>query len=148
MRAIGAYKLLPERWTALLGRSLGPAELSVGVMLTFGVGTPAAAIAGAMLLVMFNVTIGAVLRRGRRNECHQGKAGLASVAAGPCSLNGLACALPCGTVVEWSCVYEFGVVCGGITALCPPCGGFCELVTIVVCTVTSIVSCYYVCHPC
>jgi hypothetical protein len=79
---------------------------------------------------------------------HQGKAGLASVAAGPCSVNGLACVLACGTVVEWSCVYEFSVVCGGITALCPPCGGFCELVTIVVCTVTSIVSCYYVCQPC
>lgn len=79
---------------------------------------------------------------------HQGKAGLASVAAGPCSLNGLACVLACGTVVEWSCLYEFSVVCGGITALCPPCGGFCELVTIVVCTVTSIVSCYYVCQPC
>lgn len=79
---------------------------------------------------------------------HQGKAGLASVAADPCSLNGLACVLACGTVVEWSCLYEFSVVCGGITALCPPCGGFCELVTIVVCTVTSIVSCYYVCQPC
>lgn len=79
---------------------------------------------------------------------HQGKAGLASVAAGPCSLNGLACALACGTVVEWSCLYEFSVVCGGITALCPPCGAFCEVVTIVVCTVTTIVSCYYVCQPC
>ena len=69
MRAIGAYKILPERWTALLGRSLGPAELLVGVMLVLGVTTPAAAIAGVVLLVMFNVAIGAALRRGRRNEC-------------------------------------------------------------------------------
>jgi uncharacterized membrane protein YphA (DoxX/SURF4 family) len=69
IRAIGAYKLLPERWTALLGRSLGPAELSVGVMLILGVGTPAAAVAGVVLLVTFNVAIGAALRRGRRNDC-------------------------------------------------------------------------------
>ena len=69
IRAIGAYKLLPERWTTLLGRSLGPAELLVGVMLVLGVGTPAAAIAGVVLLVMFNVAIGAALRRGRRNQC-------------------------------------------------------------------------------
>ena len=74
MRGIGAYKLLPERWTALLGRSLGPAELLVGVMLVLGVGTPVAAITGVVLLVMFNVAIGAALRRGRRNDCGCGVA--------------------------------------------------------------------------
>jgi len=68
-RAIGAYELLPERWMALLGPSLGPAELFVGVMLVLGVTTPAAASAGVVLLVMFNLAIGAALRRGRRNQC-------------------------------------------------------------------------------
>jgi hypothetical protein len=79
---------------------------------------------------------------------HQGKAGLASVAAGPCNLNGLACALVCGAIVEWSCAFEFSVACVGVTALCPPCGGFCALVTLVVCSLSTIVSCYYVCQPC
>ena len=41
MRAIGAYILLPERWMALLGRWLGPAEPFVGVTLILGVTTPA-----------------------------------------------------------------------------------------------------------
>jgi hypothetical protein len=69
MRAVGAYKLLPGRWIALLGRSLGPAELSIGAMLVLGVTTLAASIAGVVLLIMFNVAIGAALWRGRRNEC-------------------------------------------------------------------------------
>jgi hypothetical protein len=79
---------------------------------------------------------------------HQGRRGSASVAADGCSLNGLACTLACGTVIEWSCLYEFSVACVGVTAICPPCGGVCEIVAIVVCTVTSLVSCYYVCQPC
>ena len=79
---------------------------------------------------------------------HEGKAGLASVVAGPCSLNGLACQLACGTIVEWSCIYEFSVACGGVSVICPPCGIFCELITIVVCSVSTMISCHYICEPC
>lgn len=79
---------------------------------------------------------------------HQGRRGVASVSAGPCTLNGLWCELACGTVLEWSCLYETSVVCGGLALLCPPCAVVCEIVSIVVCTVAALTSCHFVCEPC
>lgn len=74
--------------------------------------------------------------------------GLASAVASPCGLNGVVCTVACELVVGLSCFAESTVVCLGVSLLCPPCGAICEVVTIVMCTVVTSYSCYYVCEPC
>jgi hypothetical protein len=73
--------------------------------------------------------------------------GLAAPAA-DCGVEGVICAISCALVVELSCLYESSVVCGGLTLICPPCGAVCEVVTIVMCSVVTSYSCYYVCRSC
>jgi hypothetical protein len=73
--------------------------------------------------------------------------GLAAPVA-DCGVGGVMCAISCGLVVELSCVYESTVVCGGLALICPPCGAFCAVVTVVMCSVVTSYSCYYVCGPC
>jgi hypothetical protein len=65
-----------------------------------------------------------------------------------CSLEGVMCSIVCDLVVGLSCAYEATVVCVGLGMLCPPCGVVCEVVAIVMCSVVTSYSCYYVCRPC
>jgi len=73
--------------------------------------------------------------------------GLAAPAA-DCGVEGVMCTVVCTLTVELSCLYESSVVCVGLAAICPPCGAVCEVVTIVMCSVVTAYSCYYVCRPC
>jgi hypothetical protein len=65
-----------------------------------------------------------------------------------CGVEGVMCAISCALVVELSCLYESSVVCGGLALICPPCGAVCEVVTVIMCSVVTSYSCYYVCRPC
>lgn len=65
-----------------------------------------------------------------------------------CGLNGIWCNIACDLAVGLACTIESAVVCVGVSALCPPCGAVCTAISFVVCTVTTTVSCYYVCQPC
>jgi hypothetical protein len=65
-----------------------------------------------------------------------------------CGVEGVMCSIVCALTVELSCLYESTVVCGGLTIICPLCGAVCEVVTVVMCSVVTAYSCYYVCKPC
>lgn len=65
-----------------------------------------------------------------------------------CGLNGVWCSIACDLTVGLSCSATAAVVCVGVSPLCPPCGLVCAVITVVVCSVTTSFSCYYVCQPC
>lgn len=69
VRAVRAYRLLPEFGAQLVGAGLPAVELLLGVLLLVGAGVRAGAVVSAVLLLAFVVGIGSAWARGLRIDC-------------------------------------------------------------------------------
>ncbi|MGI9062392.1 MAG: MauE/DoxX family redox-associated membrane protein [Pseudonocardiaceae bacterium] len=69
VRAVRAYRLLPEPLTQLVGAGLPVAEIALGLLLIAGLGVRAGAMTSAVLLIVFMAGIGAAWARGLRIDC-------------------------------------------------------------------------------
>ena len=69
VRAVRAYRLLPESLVAPVAFGLPVLEIAVGLALLIGVFVRTAALAAAVLLVLFLVGIGSAWARGLRIDC-------------------------------------------------------------------------------
>jgi len=69
VRAVRAYRLLPEPVVAPVAFGLPVLEIAVGVALLVGVFVRTAAIASAVLLVVFLVGVGSAWARGLQIDC-------------------------------------------------------------------------------
>lgn len=69
VRAVRAYRLLPEPVVQIVGAGLPAAELVLGVLLIIGLGVRVGAVLSALLLAAFVVGIAAAWARGLRIDC-------------------------------------------------------------------------------
>jgi uncharacterized membrane protein YphA (DoxX/SURF4 family) len=69
VRAVRAYRLLPESLVAPVAFGLPVIEIAVGLALLLGVVVRTAAIAAAVLLVVFLVGVGSAWARGLQIDC-------------------------------------------------------------------------------
>ncbi len=69
VRAIQAYRLLPNSLAHVLGWGLPSVEILLGVLLVLGLGTRVAAVAAGILMVVFMVGIVSVWARGLSIDC-------------------------------------------------------------------------------
>jgi uncharacterized membrane protein YphA (DoxX/SURF4 family) len=69
VRAVRAYELLPEPLVAPVAFGLPVVEIAVGLALLAGVFTRAAAVAAAVLLVVFLAGVGSAWARGLQIDC-------------------------------------------------------------------------------
>lgn len=69
VRAVRAYRLLPETVAQVVGAGLPVAEIALGALLLAGLGVRAAAVFSAVLLAAFVVGIGSAWARGLRIDC-------------------------------------------------------------------------------
>jgi uncharacterized membrane protein YphA (DoxX/SURF4 family) len=69
VRAVRAYRLLPETVAQIVGAGLPPAEILLGVLLVVGAGVRAAAVVSAVLMAAFVVGIASAWARGLRIDC-------------------------------------------------------------------------------
>jgi uncharacterized membrane protein YphA (DoxX/SURF4 family) len=69
VRAVRAYRLLPESLVAPVAFGLPVLEIAVGLALLLGVFVRTAAIAAAVLLVVFLVGVGSAWARGLQIDC-------------------------------------------------------------------------------
>ena len=69
VRAVRAYQLLPERMVAPVAFGLPVVEIAVGLALLAGVFVRTAAVAAAVLLVVFLVGVGSAWARGLQIDC-------------------------------------------------------------------------------
>lgn len=69
VRAVRAYQLLPETVAQIVGASLPPVEILLGLLLIIGAGVRAAAVLSAVLLAAFIIGIAAAWARGLRIDC-------------------------------------------------------------------------------
>lgn len=69
VRAVRAYRLLPEALAQVVGAGLPPAELLLGVLLVVGLGVRASAVVSAVLMAAFVVGIASAWARGLRIDC-------------------------------------------------------------------------------
>ncbi|MDQ3151159.1 MAG: DoxX family membrane protein [Actinomycetota bacterium] len=69
VRAVRAYRLLPEPLAQVVGAGLPVAEIALGLLLIAGLGVRAGAMASAVLLIVFMAGIGAAWARGLRIDC-------------------------------------------------------------------------------
>ena len=69
VRAVRAYRLLPEALVGPVAFGLPVVEIAVGVALVAGVFVRTAAIASAVLLAVFVVAVGSAWARGLRIDC-------------------------------------------------------------------------------
>ncbi|NMH96256.1 MauE/DoxX family redox-associated membrane protein [Pseudonocardia acidicola] len=69
VRAVRAYRLLPEIAAQLLGAGLPFAEIVLGVLLVVGLGVRIAAVVSALLMTMFIVGIVSAWARGLQIDC-------------------------------------------------------------------------------
>jgi uncharacterized membrane protein YphA (DoxX/SURF4 family) len=69
VRAVRAYRLLPEIAAQVVGAGLPVVELLLGVLLVAGAGVRAAAAVSAVLMLAFVVGIASVWARGLRIDC-------------------------------------------------------------------------------
>jgi uncharacterized membrane protein YphA (DoxX/SURF4 family) len=69
VRAVRAYRLLPEIAAQAVGAGLPVVELLLGVLLVAGAGVRAAAAVSAVLMLAFVVGIASVWARGLRIDC-------------------------------------------------------------------------------
>ncbi|WP_300011587.1 MauE/DoxX family redox-associated membrane protein [Pseudonocardia sp.] len=69
VRAVRAYRLLPETAAQIVGAGLPPAEILLGVLLVVGVGVRAGAVVSAVLMAAFVVGIVSAWARGLRIDC-------------------------------------------------------------------------------
>jgi uncharacterized membrane protein YphA (DoxX/SURF4 family) len=69
VRAVRAYRLLPETAAQVVGAGLPGVELLLGVLLVAGAGVRAAAVVSAVLMFAFVVGIASAWARGLRIDC-------------------------------------------------------------------------------
>jgi uncharacterized membrane protein YphA (DoxX/SURF4 family) len=69
VRAVRAYRLLPELAAQVLGAALPPLEIALGVLLIAGIGVRIGAIVSTVLLAAFVVGIVSAWARGLRIDC-------------------------------------------------------------------------------
>jgi uncharacterized membrane protein YphA (DoxX/SURF4 family) len=69
VRAVRAYRLLPEVLVPLVGAGLPFLEITLGVLLLIGLGTRLSAAVSAALMLVFVVGISSVWARGLRIDC-------------------------------------------------------------------------------
>jgi uncharacterized membrane protein YphA (DoxX/SURF4 family) len=69
IRAVRAYRLLPEAVVPAVGYGLPVLELAVGLLLLLGLGTRVAAVISALLFLLFVVGIASAWARGWQIEC-------------------------------------------------------------------------------
>ena len=69
MRAVRAYRLLPEALVGPVAFGLPVLEIAIGLALLAGVFVRTAAIASAVLLVVFIVAVGSAWARGLQIDC-------------------------------------------------------------------------------
>jgi len=69
VRAVRAYRLLPETAAQVVGAGLPAVELLLGVLLVVGAGVRAAAAVSAVLLLAFVVGIASAWARGLQIDC-------------------------------------------------------------------------------
>lgn len=69
VRAVRAYRLLPESVVPVVGYGLPVLEVAIGLMLVLGVAVRLSAIVSALLLVAFLVGISAAWARGLQIDC-------------------------------------------------------------------------------
>jgi uncharacterized membrane protein YphA (DoxX/SURF4 family) len=69
VRAVRAYRLLPEVAVQVVGAGLPPAEILLGIVLVAGAGVRAAAVLSALLMAAFVVGIASAWARGLRIDC-------------------------------------------------------------------------------
>lgn len=69
VRAVRAYRLLPEPLVPLVGAGLPMIEIALGVLLIAGIGGRTAAIVSSILLAVFVAGIASVWARGLRIDC-------------------------------------------------------------------------------
>ncbi|GAA0931425.1 MauE/DoxX family redox-associated membrane protein [Pseudonocardia zijingensis] len=69
VRAVRAYRLLPETAAQVVGAGLPLVELLLGVLLVAGAGVRAAAVVSAVLMLGFVVGIASAWARGLRIDC-------------------------------------------------------------------------------
>ena len=69
VRAVRAYRLLPEATVHAVGYGLPFLEIAVGLLLVLGLGTQVAAAISALLLVLFIVGISTAWARGLQIDC-------------------------------------------------------------------------------
>jgi uncharacterized membrane protein YphA (DoxX/SURF4 family) len=69
VRAVRAYRLLPEIAAQVVGAGLPVVELLLGVLLLVGAGVRACSVVSALLMVVFLVGIGSAWVRGLQIDC-------------------------------------------------------------------------------
>jgi uncharacterized membrane protein YphA (DoxX/SURF4 family) len=69
VRAVRAYRLLPESTVTVIGYGLPILEVCLGVLLVIGLGTRAAAALSALLFVAYIVGISSAWARGLQIDC-------------------------------------------------------------------------------
>ena len=69
VRAVRAYRLLPESAGQVVGAALPPVEILVGLLLVVGLTVRVAAAASAVLLAAFVIGIASAWARGLRIDC-------------------------------------------------------------------------------
>lgn len=67
--AIDSYRMLPRAAAHFVARTLGPAEIALGLLLFLGVVMPIPALAAGALLLLFAVAMAVNLLRARRIPC-------------------------------------------------------------------------------
>jgi uncharacterized membrane protein YphA (DoxX/SURF4 family) len=69
VRAVRAYRLLPEGLVTVVGAGLPFLEVALGLLLVLGLGTRAVAVVSALLMVVFIIGIASAWARGLRIDC-------------------------------------------------------------------------------
>ncbi len=69
VRAVRAYRLLPETAAQIVGAGLPPVEILLGVLLVVGAGVRVSAVVSALLMSAFVVGIASAWVRGLRIDC-------------------------------------------------------------------------------
>jgi uncharacterized membrane protein YphA (DoxX/SURF4 family) len=69
VRAVRAYRLLPEPIVPAVGYGLPILEVAIGVLLVIGLGTRVAAVVSALLFLLFVVGIASAWARGLQIDC-------------------------------------------------------------------------------
>ncbi len=69
VRAVRAYRLLPDALERVVGYGLPPLEIVVGLLLVVGLGTRVAAGIGGLLMALFIIGVASAWARGLQIEC-------------------------------------------------------------------------------
>ena len=69
VRAVRAYRLLPDGLERVVGYGLPPLEVVIGLLLVVGLATRVAAVVAGLLMVAFVVGVGSAWARGLQIDC-------------------------------------------------------------------------------